>query len=464
MTDHGAGRSKSKDYCMVLPVLVAYVYLAVLPDISHCIPEMVGVCAWIVIWLGILVVRGEQRKIHLPPHAILGAAFLFRLLFLFSQPQLSDDIWRYVLDGKMILMGSNPYAAAPTAVAARLPEMAGLIARVNHPELVTIYPPGAQMFFAAGAALGGLFGIKTLLVAIDMASCWIILRLLTFFQQPVICSILYTWHPLVVLETAHSGHIDAAAICLFFTVFLILTAGDSNNKDERTAKIFKSFPVMGAALDRFSVFAAGLAFMAAFLTKLYPILLLPGLPEFIRHGRGRAFWSGVIIAGFLFIFGFWPEIKNCLTTLTVYLRHWEFSGFLYRMLRLALESGAIARGLLLTFFGTVIVFIYIYHFVAEHNNDPAGGAGVFRAYYRIALAYLLLTPTMHPWYAIYLTAMLPFHRGPAGLCLSWAVLLAYQVLIPYRLTGRWVESDLTALLIFCAPLTAALGTRLFQRR
>ena len=58
----------------------------------------------------------------------------------------------------------------------------------------------------------------------------------------------------------------------------------------------------------------------------------------------------------------------------------------------------------------------------------------------IAMVYLVLTLTMHPWYAAcYLVVFLPFATGStgmilaglslAGLMLSWTVLLSYRVLI-----------------------------------
>jgi hypothetical protein len=37
---------------------------------------------------------------------------------------------------------------------------------------------------------------------------------------------------------------------------------------------------------------------------------------------------------------------------------------------------------------------------------------------------------------------------------SWSVLLAYRVLIPYQVTGIWMEDDITPLLIIAGPVAA----------
>jgi hypothetical protein len=79
-----------------------------------------------------------------------------------------------------------------------------------------------------------------------------------------------------------------------------------------------------------------------------------------------------------------------------------------------------------------------------------------QAYYVLAMAFLLLTPVLNPWYALTLAVFLPFAAGPAGLVLSWSVFLSYQVLIPATLLGRWTEESLTPGLVWLPPCAAFL--------
>ena len=73
----------------------------------------------------------------------------------------------------------------------------------------------------------------------------------------------------------------------------------------------------------------------------------------------------------------------------------------------------------------------------------------------IAFAFLILTPTLHPWYALYLAAFLPFAGGPAGLVFSWSVFLSYRVVMAYGLTGQWIENSSVPLWVVIAPAAAA---------
>ena len=68
---------------------------------------------------------------------LLLCAAAFRLTLLFHAPDLSDDVYRYVWDGKVATTGRSPYAFAPDdpQVAELFPE---LRTRVAHRELRTV--------------------------------------------------------------------------------------------------------------------------------------------------------------------------------------------------------------------------------------------------------------------------------------------------------------------------------------
>ncbi|HNC73376.1 MAG TPA: hypothetical protein PK362_00620, partial [Elusimicrobiota bacterium] len=83
---------------------------------------------------------------------ILAAGVLFRLTAFLSPPSLSDDIYRYLWDGRVQAAGHNPYRFAPDA-----PELASLRnaehTGINHKSVPTIYPPLAQAVFRLAVAL-----------------------------------------------------------------------------------------------------------------------------------------------------------------------------------------------------------------------------------------------------------------------------------------------------------------------
>ena len=157
-----------------------------------------------------------------------------------------------------------------------------------------------------------------------------------------------------------------------------------------------------------------------------------------------------------------PHLTNMVTSLDSYAKNWEFAGYAFTTLRTLTGSGSTARfivaGMFLITVGVVTVRL-MRHF--RTVTDPATEEYLaLRGCYIIALAFLLLTPTLQPWYALSLALFLPFCAGPAGIVLCWGVFLTYQVQIPYFLLGRWLENPYVTAAVFWAPVAAGFLTLL----
>lgn len=433
--------------------LVCFGILSSLPDLRPAVPEMLGITALILIGLaGQWYLEETGRISPWPPVTILVLAAVFRLLFVFHPPQLSDDLYRYALDGHQVAAGRSPYALSPAQAAQRHPELAALAACVNHPRLVTLYPPAAQLLFAAGVAIGGVLGLKLMLVVLDLLFIGTMMRLMSKTGLSPSRVILYAWHPLSILEIAGSGHVDGACLFFVFLAFCLIPA--ANTKYHRPVSSGRQHVSEGPFRKNGpSAFWAGVLFAVAILIKLYPVVLLPLSRYLIPRGKGAGFTFGLSAGSVLLILPFCPDIRNSLPTLTTYIRHWEFSGLLFCFLRHLTQTGTIARIILGLVFAALL--LYAYRLPGRARNKPGPGSGmiseVFCACYIIGFGLLAVTPTLHPWYGLYLLAFLPFSPSPAGLVLSWTILLGYQVLIPFHLLGRWVETPWVPIMIWLGP-------------
>lgn len=142
----------------------------------------------------------------------VGAAL--RIWGLDLAPAFSDDVFRYVYEGRVVWREGLgfPFAHAPAeapalGVAPELLDRTWL--RINHPELATIYPPFSQAVFAiAGGladALGGdpLTWLKAALVVADVATAWILYRC-----GGLRAGLGWWLCPIVIVEIAREGHAD----------------------------------------------------------------------------------------------------------------------------------------------------------------------------------------------------------------------------------------------------------------
>jgi hypothetical protein len=342
--------------------------------------------------------------------ALIGAAVVYRLLFLPTEPTLSTDVYRYIWDGRVAAAGISPYAYPATA-----PELHGLrdayvFPRLNHAEWHTIYPPGAQLLFVALARLGvgSAQGVKAVLVAFELLALGCLLAWLRALGRPLAWSLVYAWHPLVIVEVAGSGHLDAVALATSVAALWAASAGRSG-------------------------WAGALVGVGA-LVKLYPLLLLAAvLPR--RPTRTLGACAGVLLVGYALHFG---DGATALGSLGRYLRVEDTNGPLRTALAALLgplgpPGRELARGLPLVALAGILL--------AVSASARGRAAPVSQRALWVTGAYLLAIPNLFPWYAVWIVPVLAVAPVWPWLYLTCAVALVYLVLAePILRIPAWVTA------------------------
>lgn len=182
---------------------------------------------------------------------MLVAAVAFRLIAALAPPSLSDDVFRYVWDGRVQASGHHPYRFAPADPMRAELRDAVVYPKIQHPEVPTVHAPLAELVFAALALLHlDVTGFKLAAAALDAGVVWALLALLTAGGWPRDRVVLYAWNPLAVIETAASGHIEPLG-----ALFVMLAV---------------------AWVMRGKTVRAGAALGAAIQAGLFPLILLFG--------------------------------------------------------------------------------------------------------------------------------------------------------------------------------------------
>jgi alpha-1,6-mannosyltransferase len=209
---------------------------------------------------------------------VIVFAALFRLSLLFAPPFLSDDIYRYVWDGRVQAAGINPYRYIPADPALANLRDDKIYSRINRRDYApTMYPPLAQfIYFLTTRISEAVTWMKATMLLFEALTIWTLLQLLTSFGLPRERVLFYAWHPLIVWEFAGSGHIDAIAIAFLCLALL--------------------------ARRRNSAIGTGLALAGATLTKMFPIALLPAL-----HKRGN--WKMPIAFVITLVVAYLPYLR-----------------------------------------------------------------------------------------------------------------------------------------------------------
>jgi len=411
-------------------------------------------------WLLVAEVPWDERRALLWSFAL---AALAGAVLVAAPTLLSDDLYRYLWDGRISSHGLDPYRYAPDDPALFALRDA-LYARVNNPEIPTIYPPVAQLlFWVADGIDHAPWTLKALALGAHLVTIPVVSRL-AGPEHASRAALLYGLNPLVLVESALGGHVDVVAGLALVAFALSLRQGHGGR-------------------------AALLAAVATGV-KLVGLVVAPLIALRERRTAAVAVLLGAAVAAPIFFAG---TGSGAVAGVGHYARRWQGNAGLFAVL----ESGARAAvdhvaeenwnaddHIRLPGLSPVVAFLEGTPLdpwatqIAEKKEAPdrtdfqrayvasmlARGAAlalvlalVFWAVRRrvepllatrwVILAVLLLAPQIHPWYLLWLVPLEVASGRAAGLIFSATVLMAYAPLSGWLLTRTWAEVPGTALLI-----------------
>lgn len=378
-----------------------------------------------------LVAVRATRDIELSGSWIYAGAIALRLVALLSSLALSDDVYRYVWEGEVSLHGFSPYAFSPSA-----PELAALRAHwpalstsVGHPTVSAAYPPIVQgvgalaavfaRVFDAAPEIAGVNFLRILFATCDVLVLVPLVALLRRGGRPTGRAVVWAWSPLLAFEFAGSGHFDSLGVLLLLTALVLL--------GQRSVLRATLVEVLGA-----------LALGAAILVKYLPIVALPWTGGRSRRTARAAPSLVVVGAGFLpFLFLEGAE-RGFFGGLTQYGLRWESTNLVFRFVEGACSrwfepaSGwsdpqRVARVVV------GVVWLAWAVWVRARVTDRERGVALLVA------GFLVLTPTLHPWYLAWIAPFVALFPSAAWLWLLAAAPLAYAPLAGWQMRGEWIE-------------------------
>jgi alpha-1,6-mannosyltransferase len=360
----------------------------------------------------------------------LAASFLLRLMLLFGVPNLSDDFYRFIWDGRLLQEGVHPFSEVPSYYMQANHNIAGLDAalfeKLNSKEYFTIYPPIAQAIFwlsvvvSPNSVTGGVLTLKILVLMAEVGSLYFLVKLLQQFKLPLKNVLLYALNPLVVLEITGNLHFEA-----FLVLFLIASIYYITKERYKTSAILFGF---------------------AICVKLIPLIFLPVLLPAFGWRKAFMFYAivtitcivlfvplltGEIISGFHESIGYYFQKFEFNASIYYLVREWGFWKYGYNIVQTVGWKLGLASGLL----------ILTYSWRNLRSTYSSASHLLFREWLIILFIYLIFTTTVHPWYCIPLIAFCIFtnYRFP----IVWSLLIFFTY-IGYSATGYvenlWVVS------------------------
>lgn len=307
-------KQKSIDYGLLIISLLLYVYLGFFVERHETTALLVSYFCVFAVYL-FVIFKAPETSVSF---WVFGSV-LFRILLVFSVPNLSDDFYRFIWDGRLWASGLHPFAEVPSYYITNNTFVDGinseLFQKLNSPDYFTIYPPVAQLIFWLSVKLspqsiyGSVLVMKGIVLMAETGSIVVIKKLLNKYNLPRTRILLYALNPLVILEL--TGNIHLEAVLIFFLLLSLLL------------------------LSKEKLLASGFAFSVAVCVKLIPLIFLPALLPILGWKKATLFYFIVAITCLIFFIPFWniDLIKGFQNSLGYYFSKFEFNASIYYLVR-----------------------------------------------------------------------------------------------------------------------------------
>lgn len=349
-------------------------------------------------------------------------AFGFRAIFLLAIPNLSQDFYRFIWDGRLILEDINPYlqpvehyiksGISPIAQAQELYNGMGVL-NGSH---FSNYTPVNQLLFALAAFLGGktIIGpviiMRLIIIAADFGTLYFGKKLLEGLKIPVYNIFFYVLNPFIVIEL--TGNLHFEGVMIFFLVWSLYL------------------------LHKKKWALAGFIFALSISIKLIPLMFLPLFYQWFTKHKDWSYKNGlkklilfysIILASTLISFlpfYFSGFTNTYIGTVGLWFKRFEFNGSLYYIAR---EIGYLLSGYnkIATIGGiivyTVVIFVLILTFFRKNKNLIELITAILFA---LSFYYFIAT-TVHPWYIATPLILSIFTKYKFPLVWSFVIIISY---------------------------------------
>ncbi|UKM65924.2 mannosyltransferase [Flavobacteriaceae bacterium GSB9] len=380
-------------------------------------------------------------------------SFAFRAFFILATPNLSQDFYRFIWDGRMILQGSNPYLSTPLSFISNnlfpIPQAHELYIGMGNLNAshFTNYPPINQLCFSIAALfagkniMGSVVALRLIIIAADFGTLFFGKKLLKKLKLPTYHIFWYILNPFIIIELTGNLHFEGLMIFFLFWSLYLLHSGRWQ--------------------------WAALVLALSISTKLIPLIFLPLFYQWFMkqpdqnkkmkpslHPRNKAdyeilkqarynenktwitilvrmlrlAWFYTIILGatvLLFVPFYTSEfIKNYSQTVTLWFQKFEFNASLYYLAR---EIGYSFRGYneiaIIGKYTAILVFIFVLGLSFFRKNKST--AQLITAMLLALSFYYFTATTVHPWYVATLLALSVFTKYKFPLIWSFAIIVSY---------------------------------------
>lgn len=347
-------------------------------------------------------------------------ALIFRLLCLLSLPNLSQDFYRFIWDGRLIANGFNPYLFTPESFIGLYPDVIAqsntLIAGMGQLSATNFsnYPPINQLtFLVAGwlspnSILGAVIVMRLFVILADVGVFYFGTKILKFLNLPLYNIFFYILNPFVIIEL--TGNLHFEGVMIFFLLLGLYL------------------------LSKQKWIGAAMAISASILVKLIPLLLLPVFFKWFVKDKAHpinisklfGFYSIIIL---LVILSFVPFIDTDLAgnyskTVGLWFQNFEFNASIYYLAR-ALGYYISGYNQIALIGKIIVIFMVILVLTLSFFRKNYDYKTLLTTLLLAISIYFFTATTVHPWYIATVLILGVFTGYKFPLLWTFTIILSY---------------------------------------
>ena len=367
---------------------------------------------------------------------LVGISIIFRLIFLFSTPNLSQDFYRFIWDGRMILEGINPYLSLPETYIQQgvtpITEASNLYAGMGemNGSHYTNYPPINQLcffiaaIFSSKSIFGSIIVLRLIIILADLGTLYFGKRLLERLNLPIKNIFWYILNPFIIIEM--TGNLHFEPVMLFFLIWGL-------NQLHQQKWIFSAILIA-----------------CSVSVKLIPLLFLPLFfqwftkPNTYINQSNKMIWKGfkVVPKNFLKLVSFYliilltitllflpfyssELISNYSNSVGLWFGKFEFNASIYYVFR---EIGFYIRGYneisIISKITLIATVIFLFKMTFQRQNKTV--IQLITTMLFVLSFYYFTSTTIHPWYLATPIILSVFTKYKFPIVWSFVIILSYQ--------------------------------------
>ncbi|MBS3737920.1 mannosyltransferase [Mesohalobacter halotolerans] len=360
----------------------------------------------------------EKSELNFNQLCVLS--LLYRLVFLVSIPNLSQDFFRFFWDGQLVLQGLSPYAENVNYFFNN-----GLEYKIDQAEILrqgmgklnagnySNYPAFSQYiyavcaWFAKGSVLSFVISLRLILICFDLLFIVFAKKLLVHFKQNPKKLFWYVLNPLCILELTGNLHLEGVMIAFFVIAFYLLIT-----QKHVLSALFLSLSIS---------------------TKLLSLIFLPLVFKyhtnkfnFLNASKRMIYYSFwvILLLGIQFVF-FYDDrfFNNFSESIALWFGKFEFNASIFYVIKWI--GYQISGWNIIQTYALFMPFLTVISFVIIIIKSKAKLINLLENLMWMFMIYYLLSTTVHPWYILFPLALSVFTPFKAVYLWSFLIFLSY---------------------------------------